>query len=203
MNGYPQVIHSLDSSPRSTAERAGINSVALWLLPNLVGIVFTVTLLQVLFLSAGMPRLFHDSDTGWHIRNGESMLSSAAVPRTDAFSYTRPGQPWFAWEWLSDTLFGASYRIDGLSGVALIASATIALTVYGAAHLALSLGGNLFFTAAGTILLLGVTSMHWLARPHLFSWILALAFLSTAEAERRRNTRILWVLPALAAIWAN
>jgi len=91
MNGYSQVIHALDSSPQSTAERAGINSVALWLLPNFVGVVFTVTMLQVLFLSAGVPRLFHDSDTGWHVRNGEAILISAAVPRADRFSYRCAG----------------------------------------------------------------------------------------------------------------
>ena len=206
MESYSQAIYRLDSSHTSktdAADAAEVTSLAVWLLPNFLTIVFAVTLLQVLFLSAGMPRLFHDSDTGWHIRNGESILSSAVVPRVDAFSYTRAGQPWLAWEWLSDTLLGASHRMAGLSGVGLIAAITIALTVYGAAHLALSLGGNLFFTSAGTVLLLGVTSMHWLARPHLFSWILALAFLSVAETERRHNSRFLWVLPALAALWAN
>ena len=94
-------------------------------------------------------------------------------------------------------------RIPPGQSLCWIAAAAIALTACGAAHLSLSLGGNLFFTAAGIVLLLGVTSMHWLARPHLFSWILALAFLSAAEAERRYNSRILWVLPALAALWAN
>src|SRR2546426_3375440 len=185
MNGYSQVIHALDPSPQSTAERAGINSLALWLLPNFVGVVFTVTMLQVLFLSAGVPRLFHDSDTGWHVRNGEAILSSAAVPRADRFSYTRDGSPWFACEWLSDAVFGAVHRFAGLPGVALIAALAIAVTVSGAAYLAGSMGGNLFFTAVAMVLLLGTTSMHWLARPHVFSWILALVFLAVAERERR------------------
>src|SRR5437667_5276666 len=137
MNGYSQVIHALGSPPRFRDERAGINSLAFWLLPNLVGIVFTVTLLQVLFLSAGVPRLFHDSDTGWHVRNGEAILSASSVPRTDAFSYTRAGEPWFSWEWLSDAVFGEAHRIAGLSGVALVAAAAIAFTAYATAHLAL------------------------------------------------------------------
>src|SRR5438046_7550147 len=102
VNGYSQVIHSLESPPRSTAERAGINSLALWLLPNFVGVVFTVTMLQVLFLSAGVLRLFHDSDTGWHVRNGEAILSTAAVPRADGCSYTSGGAPWFAGVRLAD-----------------------------------------------------------------------------------------------------
>ncbi len=204
MNGYSQVIHALGSPPRFRDERAGINSLAFWLLPNLVGIVFTVTLLQVLFLSAGVPRLFHDSDTGWHVRNGEAILSSAAVPRADRFSYTRDGSPWFAWEWLSDAVFGAVHRFAGLPGVAMIAALAIAVTVSGAAYLAGSMGGNLFFTAVAMVLLLGTTSMHWLARPHVFSWILALVFLAVAERERRGTAgRALYLLPLVAVLWAN
>src|SRR6266571_2975929 len=203
MDSYPQAIYALDSPHRSTTDAAEVTTLAVWLLPNFLAVVFAVTLLQVLFLSAGSPRLFHDSDTGWHVRNGEAILSGSSVPRADAFSYTRGGEPWFSWEWLSDAAFGASYRIAGLSGVALIAAAAIGFTAYGAAHLALSLGGNLFFTAAGTVLLLGATSMHWLARPHVFSWILALIFLSVAEHERRQTSQAIWALPIVAALWAN
>src|ERR1041385_2187540 len=203
MDGHSLAIYRLDSRRRTNSDAAEVTSLAAWFLPNFLAAVFTVTLLQVLFLSAGIPRLFHDSDTGWHVRNGETILSSRSVPRADAFSYTRSGESWISWEWLSDTIFGASHRVAGLSGVALLSTALIAFTAYGATRLTLSLGGNLFFTAAGTILLLGVTSMHWLARPHLFSWILALVFLSVAECERQKTTRTLWTLPVVALIWAN
>jgi hypothetical protein len=203
MHGYSQAIYALSSAHRSKADVVEVTSLAAWLLPNFLAVVFSVTLLQVLFLSAGSPRLFHDSDTGWHVRNGEAILSNSSIPQVDPFSYTRGGEPWFSWEWLSDAALGASYRFGGLSGVALITTAAIALAAFGAAHLALSLGGNLFFAAGGTVLLLGVTSMHWLARPHVFSWILALAFLSVAEHERRRPTRLISMLPVLAALWTN
>ena len=203
MDAYSQAIYQLDSSPTFKAERTGVTSLAVWLLPNFVGVVFTLTLFEVLFLSAGIPRLFYDSDMGWHVRNGEAILRTAAVPRADHFSYTREGAPWFAWEWLSDAGFGALHRLAGLSGVALIAALTIALTAAGAAHLALSMGGNLFFTAFATVLLLGTTSIHWFARPHVFSWILALAFLAAVERERRKPSATLYALPLLAALWAN
>src|SRR6266446_4755955 len=100
MDGYSQAIYALDSPHRSTTDAAEVTSLAVWLLPNFLAVVFVVTLLQVLFLSAGSPRLFHDSDTGWHVRNGEAILSSSSVPRSDSFSYTRAGEPWFSWEWL-------------------------------------------------------------------------------------------------------
>src|SRR5437867_971363 len=184
MDGYSQAIYALDSTPRSNSQRAEVTSLAVWLLPNFRAVVFAVTLFQVLLLSQGSLTLFRDSDTGWHVRNGETILSRHALPREDSFSYTREGRPWFAWEWLSDALFGSAYRIGGLAGVALLAALSIALTVWGAARLTLSLGGNFFFTGASMVLLLGSSSLHWFARPHVFSWLLALLFLAVAEHER-------------------
>src|SRR5262249_18944091 len=127
-----------------------------------------------------------------------------AGPGADSFSYTRDGSPWFAWEWLSDAVFGAAHRFAGLPGLAMITALAIAATVSGAAYLAGSMGGNLFFTAVAIVLLLGTTSMHWLARPHVFSWILALVFLGVAERERTGTAgRGLYLLPLVAVLWAN
>ena len=46
-------------------------------------------------------------------------------------------------------------------------------------------------------------SMHWLARPHLFSWLLGLAFIAVAEQFRRGAVEVRWlgVLPLLAHAW--
>src|SRR3954466_2727480 len=98
MESYSQAIYALDAPHRSKADLANVTSLAVWLLPNFLAVVFAVTLLQVLFLSAGSPRLFHDSDSGWHIRNGEAILSAGSVPQADAFSYTRAGASWLSWE---------------------------------------------------------------------------------------------------------
>ena len=51
--------------------------------------------------------------------------------------------------------------------------------------------------------MLGTTSIHWLARPHVFSWLIALVFLAITEHDRRSPSRALYWLPALACLWAN
>src|SRR5262245_36618540 len=174
MSGYPQAIHALPVRARRGVAVAF--PIAL-LLPSIGVVVFAVTLLEVLFLSQGAQGLFRDGDTGWHVRNGEAILESFELPRVDRFSYTRDGQQWFAWEWLSDATFGAVHKIGGLPGLALLTAFTIAFTLWAAARLSLSLGANLFLTAGAVIVLLGTTSIHWLARPHVFSWLFALLFL--------------------------
>ncbi len=96
MSDYSKAIWSLDSVSRSRpepAEAAEVTSRAALLLPSFGVVVFAVTLLQVLFLAQGAQSLFRDSDTGWHVRNGEAILTTAAVPQVDSFSYTRGGRP--------------------------------------------------------------------------------------------------------------
>jgi hypothetical protein len=58
-----------------------------------------------------------DADIGWHIRTGEQILATHSLPRTDPYSSTMQGQPWFAWEWLYDILLGILHRAGGLNGV--------------------------------------------------------------------------------------
>src|SRR5262249_58185553 len=61
--------------------------------------------------------LLIDSDTGWHIRAGELILETHAVPRRDPFSHTMAGRDWFAWEWLTDLIMATLHRHWGLAGV--------------------------------------------------------------------------------------
>src|SRR5438552_3783539 len=146
MNDFSQGICVLDSAPRP---RGGVRSLAGLLLPSVGAVVFAVALLQVLFLAQGARGLFRDSDTGWHVRNGEAILNSASLSRVDRFSYTKDGAEWFAWEWLSDVVLGGVHQFAGVAGVSFIAALTIALTAWGVFRLSVSLGGNLFFTIAG------------------------------------------------------
>src|SRR5258706_2659857 len=87
--------------------------------PDLAMVAASVTLFYCLFLFQGYQKLFRDSDAGWHIRNGESILATGTLPRTDPYSFSRAGEPWFAWEWGADMVTGAIHRAGGLPGVAM------------------------------------------------------------------------------------
>src|SRR5690349_24865940 len=90
-----------------------------WFVPDVALVAACVTLFYCLFLFQGYQKLFRDSDAGWHIRNGESILARGSLPHTDPYSFTRAGQAWYAWEWLSDVAVGALHRAGGLNAVAL------------------------------------------------------------------------------------
>src|SRR5207302_10830997 len=104
-------VHRDSVCPRSREGHLDISRVLwAWFVPDVALVAACVTLFYCLFLFQGYQKLFRDSDAGWHIRNGEAILGTGALPHTDPYSFTRAGQPWFAWEWLSDVVSGALHR---------------------------------------------------------------------------------------------
>ena len=57
--------------------------------------------------------IFNDGDVRWHIAAGQWMIDHRAVPYSDPFSFTFAGQPWTAFEWGSELIFGFAHRIAG------------------------------------------------------------------------------------------
>ena len=88
--------------------------------PSLADVVLAALLGQLFCFRQGWVSLLADGDTGWHIRTGEWILQYRSAPTVDLFSFTRPGEPWFAWEWLSDLVMALVHRSWGLAGVAAV-----------------------------------------------------------------------------------
>lgn len=167
--------------------------------PDLALVAACVTLFYCLFLFQGYRELFRDSDAGWHIRTGEAILATGTLPHSDPYSFSRAGQPWYAWEWLADVASGAAHRAAGLGGVALLYAAVIAAGVWLWFRLHWIAGGNFFFAAAMAPLLLTTCSLHWMARPHVVGWLFLLA--TVIFAELRRPNLVLIAL--FSILWAN
>jgi hypothetical protein len=98
------------------------------LIPSLSDCLFLAIVLWVFALGSGWSVLLADGDTGWHIRTGEHILHTWSVPVNDLFSFSKAGEPWFAWEWGSDILFAALHRAWGLKGVVVFSGLVLALS---------------------------------------------------------------------------
>ena len=68
-----------------------------WFAPSLLDVFFGALLLGAFAHPQGLRSLLHDGDTGWHVRTGELVLATGHAPTAEPFSFSRPGQPWFAW----------------------------------------------------------------------------------------------------------
>jgi hypothetical protein len=148
----------------------------------------------------GARTLLGDGDTGWHIRTGEWILAHGRVPRQDIFSFTRPDQTWYAWEWLSDVVMGWLHQVGGMQAVLLGAVVLICLTFALLYRLVRRKCGSALIAFVLTAIAAGGSSIHWLARPHLFTMLFLVVFYSILEDGRMR---LLFVLPVSTVIWTN
>ena len=174
-----------------------------WLVPSLPDLFFVVLLVSAFVHPRGLQALLCDGDTGWHIRTGELVIATGRAPVADPFSFTRPNQAWFAWEWLSDVIFARVWRGQGLGGVAALAGALIGLAATLLLVRMLGSGTGLWLGIAATMAAVSASSVHYLARPHVFSILLYTLALGILYRDRERRSHRLWLLPPLTALWAN
>lgn len=172
--------------------------------PSFTDVAFLMPLVFLFVKLNGARTLLGDGDTGWHIRAGDWMLANGAVPREDMFSFTRAGEEWFAWEWLWDAGFAWVHAAGGLEAVVAINLLVICLTSALLYRVVRRRAGDAVIAIAVTILATAAVSIHWLARPHLFTLLFGVVLYDLAErtAEDRRWKRLVWA-PALFALWAN
>ena len=188
----------------AAADRKVAGAAAPFALPDMATLMAVLTLAFCLFVFNGGRKLFRDSDTGWHIRTGERILMADTLPRTDPYSFSRPGEPWVAWEWGSDVLMGLAHRIDGLRGVTAIFALAIASCTWMWFRLHWAVGGNFYIACAMMPPMINTASLHWLARPHVFSWLFLIGAVWYAE---RGPFRFGWTqaigIAAATSLWAN
>jgi hypothetical protein len=180
------------------------------LVPSLSDLLF-VALIVWLFMSMGehgWQSLLVDADVGWHIRTGEYILNHHAVPHQDLYSFSKAGAPWYAWEWLSDIIDAALFHWAGLKGVVLLAGVMIALFATILMRRVVDAGAQLLVALLVVLLSVGSASLHFLARPHLFTLLLLCVSMGILEADRRRApgaypSRHIWWLVPITLVWTN
>jgi hypothetical protein len=175
-----------------------------WFTPDLGLAVTLAAACYCVFLYNSPLRFFGDADVGWHIRAGEGILRTATVPRTDSFSFLVTGRPWYAWEWGSEVVMASVHHLLGLTGIVFLFTAVIAATVWLWFRLHWMLGGNFFLSCLMASPFVSTTQIHWLARPHLFSYLFLLGTLYYFE---KAPARFRWVDAGIIAagmiFWAN
>jgi len=173
------------------------------LLPSLTDVAFLMPIAFVFLRMGGASGMLGDGDTGWHLRTGEWILANRRVPNQDIFSYTKAGQPWFAWEWLWDLSFGWLHQHAGMAAVILASMLVVCCTSVLLFRLVRRECGNPLLAIGVMFLVTGCAAIHWLARPHLFTLLFAVIFYTLLERVKEGHMRLLWLLPALMLVWTN
>ena len=194
--------HAVVNEQKVRSKVQAPDSTPRWL-PSLTSLAVILPVVLLYWQVGGPSAFLADPNTGMHIRAGQWILSHLVIPRQDLFSFALAGREWCDWEWLSDVLYALLYRVHGLSAIAAFHLALLcltSLTVYRTARL--YAGQTMAF--AVTCLVMAQTTIHWLARPHLFTWLFLGVFSFLLErAAVIGECKPLLVLPFLMILWVN
>jgi hypothetical protein len=175
------------------------------LIPSLSDLFFLAILIWLFMSSgsAGWQGLLVDGDVGWHIRTGEYILDHHAVPRHDLYSFSKPDAPWYAWEWLTDVIDGSLHRLAGLKGIVLLAGVVIATFATTLMRRMVWRDVHLFVAMVVALVGVGSASIHFLARPHIFTLLLLSISVWMIDADRKNPGGKIWWLVPLTVVWTN
>lgn len=169
--------------------------------PRLPDIIFASILLLVLGL--GQQMLSLDSDLGRHLTLGNYMLDSRIIPTRDLLSHTRTGLSRPPYEWLSQIIFAIADRLLRLDGVILLTSLTIAFTFSLVYQFAVRRSGSTPISLILVFLAAGASSIHWLPRPHIFTFLFLAIWVELLEKLTNGNAVKLYLFPLIMLFWVN
>jgi len=171
------------------------------LIPKLTDIVFVVVF--ILVLASGSQMLGIDSDLGRHLTLGNYILEQHTVPTRDIFSHTLPNHHRPPYEWLAQIFFALVNRLLGLDGVILFTATVIAITFTLAFQYASQRSQSPIIALVVTLLSIGASSLHWLPRPHIITFLLLGIWVEHLEKIRIGKPVKLIIFSMIMLFWVN
>ncbi|MCX6035326.1 MAG: hypothetical protein NTV38_10180, partial [Chloroflexi bacterium] len=162
---------------------------------------FFIFLFFSLFLMTLCP--IADPDFWWHLRTGQLIVQTHAIPNIDPFSFTNSGKPWVAHEWLSELLIYGLYRL-GSYGLLIFVFSLVITGAFLFAYLRSPQESRPYI--AGFTLLLGAiaTAPTWGARPQMLSLLITSLFLYLLDRYRKEDKlKYIIPLPWITLVWVN
>ncbi len=167
-------------------------------MPDVVfGLVLTACLV------GGGGAFFNDPGTAWHVELGRTILETGCVPRVDQLTFTRVGAPWVDQSWLFDAGLALVVERAGWSGAFLLVAWGLAALYEQVARGLIQDGVSTIAAACTALIAFGIGSIHFLVRPHLFTFVFFYAALRLCRRTHERGGwSVFWVVP-MTALWAN
>ncbi len=144
-----------------------------------------------------------DGDLGRHIVIGNVILETGQIPQNDLFSHTMYGDKLVPHEWLGQVLFAFVYSFFSLTGVVFLSAILIAgsFTIVYIDSFKRSRAPVLSLFVA--VMAAFAASLHWLNRPHIFTFTYLAIWVLFLEKERTRGDVSSWIFFLIMLFWAN
>jgi hypothetical protein len=153
-------------------------------------------------LIALAPRLLADPDSYSHIAMGRWIFDHHVVPMVDPFSQTMRGEPWVAFEWLSEIAYAAALALGGWLGVVALAAAAAAIA-FGLLTRLLLREWPPVPALIAVLAALVLVSPHMLARPHVLALPIMVAWVAALIRAVDEQGAPPWRILPLMIVWAN
>lgn len=158
---------------KGSKARRGDVSASLSSLLSARRLIVFVLLASIFTMTAGA---ITDPDFWWHLRTGQLIFETRAVPHADPFSFTAHGARWVAHEWLTEVLMFAVFKLAGWGGLVTLFSLAMTAALGLSYHVATRRGAHTFVACAATLTGALATAPIWGARPQMISFLFTSVF---------------------------
>ena len=169
--------------------------------PSLSDFVFIALFFSV--LASGTQMLSIDSDLGRHLTLGNYILDHGVIPTRDIFSHTLANEARPPYEWLSQVIFALANRLLGLDGVILLTAIIINTAILITSESANRRSKSPLLAFLITALAGAATSIHWLPRPHIVTFLFLAIWVDQLEQLRKGRRFRFYIFPVIMLFWAN
>jgi len=146
----------------------------------------------------------NDTDVWWHLAVGDWITQHRAIPHTEPFSALTAGKPWEAYSWLFELIVFWLHQKFGLLGIVLYSSTMVIAITAAVHHLLRRLNADFALGIGITILAMYTMGRLYTPRPWLITILLFVLELDILMwARKTGETRELWWLPLIFAVWVN
>jgi len=143
-----------------------------------------------------------NQDLGRHLKMGQIIWQTKAVPYTNLFSYTNPDFPFINHHWLSEVIYYLLSLVIGIKGL-IVFNALIILAAF-ALVWRLAWRPNYFIASTlAAILGAGLILERTDIRPETFGFLLFALFLVILDKNREKISWHFWLLAPLEILWVN
>ncbi len=156
-----------------------------------------------LLLLGGRHGLLNDPGTPWHLRLGREIIAAGSVPRVDTLTFTRDGTPWVDQSWAFDVLLAVLVDYWGWSAAIALAALGLAWLYRALARDLIAEGISPVIAAVVSVFAVCIGAIHFLLRPHLFTFALVYLALRACRAQHRWGGWSVLKVAIYTAILAN
>lgn len=172
-----------------------------YLLPSFGEIMWMAAFFRIMLW--GRQIINVDGDLALHLNLGKYILNTERIPLQDVFSHTMTGKPVTQHEWLSAVILESIMRLFGLSGVIILCALVISITILLLYHFLRRISQTLLPVLFIVLITILNSILHWLPRPHIFSYLFLTLWMIGLDRIREGNFRSWWIFPATTTVWVN